>query len=324
MPRFTPWILALLPPLLLAGCFQKVRLFSDASDPLEEYTLSGVGPGKVLVVSLEGTISDEPSRGVLRSEPSMVQEVVSQLEKASKDESVEAVVLKINSPGGTTTASDIIYQQIMDFKKRTGAKVLAAQMGLAASGGYYVSLAADRIVAHPTTITGSVGVIFLRPEVYGLMEKVGVDVEVTKSGKNKDMGYPFRPPTPEEKDILSGVIDAMARRFLDLVQKRRGLSGEVMEEVATARIFGAGKAKELGLVDEVAHLPAAIDQAKAMAGLSPEAEVVVYRRTEYPDDTVYNTQSLAPEAVPALVNVGLEEYLPPTRTGMYYLWLPEQ
>ena len=106
--------------------------------------------------------------------PSQVQEVVSRLRRAEKDEEVKAVLLEINSPGGSITASDILYHEIMDFKERTGARVVAALMDVAASGGYYIALPADRIIAHPTTITGSVGVILVQPKVTGLMDKLGL------------------------------------------------------------------------------------------------------------------------------------------------------
>jgi protease-4 len=322
--RHFRWLLCLVLIFLLVGCLQKVRLFSDASDPLEEYTLSGEAPGKVLLLSLDGVISDQPKRGTFSSKPSMVQEVVSQLDKASRDEEIKAVVLKINSPGGTVTASDILYHEIMKFKERAMVDVVAVQMDVAASGGYYVSLAADKIIAHPTTITGSVGVIFLSPELYGLMDKIGVGVSVAKSGRNKDMGSPFRPATAEEEEIVSAMIDDMAQRFLGLVSERRGITGKNLEEVATARIFTAGQAKALGLVDEVAHLPEALSRAKEMAGLDPDAKVVAYRRTEYPNDTIYNTQAMAGPARFSLLDVGLENYLPPARAGAYYLWLPQR
>jgi protease-4 len=129
----------------------------------------------------------------------MVQEFVSQLRLAEKDKKIKALLLKIDSPGGSVIASDIVYNEILAFKKRTGAKVVVAMMGVAASGGYYISLPADTIVAHPATITGSIGVIFFRPKVTGLMGKIGVGVEVNKSGKNKDIGSPFRQTTAECK-----------------------------------------------------------------------------------------------------------------------------
>ena len=123
-------------------------------------------------------------------------------------------------------------------------------MNVAASGGYYVALPADYIIAHPTSVTGSIGVIFLRPKVYGLMEKIGVDVAVNTSGQNKDMGSPFREATEEEKEIFQTLTDSLGTRFTDLVLKHRQIDSEKFEEITSARIFLAQEAKDRGLVDE--------------------------------------------------------------------------
>ncbi len=192
-------------------------------------------------------------------------------------------------------------------------------MDLAASGGYYVALPADRIVAHPTTVTGSVGAVFYRPKVHGLLDKIGVSVEVAKSGQNKDMASPFRPDTPAEAAQLQAIIQDMGDRFLALVKERRSLSEEAARKVGTASVYTASQALALGLVDEVAYLPETLNQAKTLAGLSPEAEVVVFRRSEYPDDTIYNPSAEASAKGPALINVQAPWVLPP-RAGFYYLW----
>src|SRR5210317_542396 len=169
------FIIAVVVVLFLIGCqAPRIRLFPSAADPLQEYTLTGTQKGKVLVISIRGTISDTPKKQFVSTRPSMVQEVVSQLRKAEEDPDVRAVILKVNSPGGSVTATDILYNEIVAFKQKTKAKVVVAMMGVAASGGYYISLPADYILAHPTTLTGSVGVIFLRPKVSGLMDKIGV------------------------------------------------------------------------------------------------------------------------------------------------------
>ena len=175
--------------LLVIGFFTiscttpKIRLFPSQADPLQEFTLEGEVQQKILVIPVRGIISNATREGFIRTRPSMVQEVVSQLRLAEKDENIKAVIFKIDSTGGSVTASDIQYNEITSFKERTGAKVVVAMMGLTASGGYYISLPADYILAHPTTITGSIGVIFSRPRVTGLMHKVGIDVYVNKSGK---------------------------------------------------------------------------------------------------------------------------------------------
>ena len=307
---------------LLPGCSPSFNLFKDSSDPLKEHTLSGEGTDKVLMITVAGVISDTPSNELLSSKPSVVQEVVSQLRMAEKDDAVKAVVIKVDSPGGSATASDILYHEIKEFKEKTGKKVMCVFMNVAASGGYYISLSADRIIAHPTTVTGSVGVIMVQPAFKSLMEKVGVGIRVNKSGRNKDMGSPFRDPTDEEVTILNSVINDLAEQFVGHVKEHRNLSPEALEEVRTARIFVASKALELGLVDEIAYLPQAIEKAMEMAQIPLNSKVVVYRRSKVANDTVYNIAEARGNLKGALVNVSLPGGLSDLPMGFYYLWAP--
>ena len=310
--------------LFLIGCqAPRIRLFPRAADPLEEYTLAGTEKGKVLVISIRGTISDNPKRRFLSTRPSMVQEVVSQLRKAEEDPEVKAVLLKVNSPGGSVTASDILYHEIMAFKQKTKAKVVVAMMGVAASGGYYISLPADYILAHPTSVTGSVGVLFLRPEVVGLMDKIGINVEVSETGRNKDMGSPFRKATAEEKQIIQDLIDQLGERFLDRIAEHRKIDTDNLKTLSTARIFLADDALKLGMVDGIGYLAEAVDSAKKLADLPPDAKIVVYRRTEYPDDNLYNpTTSQYDGRGLSIVSVDLPGSLSSLQAGFYYLWQP--
>ena len=310
--------------LFLIGCQSpKIRLFPSAADPLEEYTLAGKEKGKVLVISIRGTISDAPKRRLISTRPSMVQEVVSQLRKAEEDPEVRAVILKVNSPGGSVTASDILYHEIMTFKQKTKAKVVVAMMNVAASGAYYISLPADYILAHPTSVTGSVGVLFLRPDVAGLMDKIGVDVEVSKTGHHKDMGSPFRSATTEEKQIIQDLIDQLGSRFLDRIAEHRQIDTDNLKTISTARIFLADDAFRLGMVDSIGYLNDAVSQAKKLADLPQDAKIVVYRRTEYPDDNLYNpTTSQYDGQGLSIVSLDLPASLTPLQTGFYYLWQP--
>ena len=314
--------IALILAILVVGCAPSIRLTSDATDPLEEFTLEGKGRKKILVIPIRGIITDRPGTGLLRTRPSMVQEVVAHLKKAEKDPAIRAVVLKINTPGGTATASDILYKELMAYKATSGAKVVAAMMDLATSGGYYLALGADRIMAHPTTVTGSVGVIFMRPKVIELMDKIGVGVEMNTSGRHKDMGSPFRDTTEEEEVIFQGVTDGLARRFTGLVAERRGLSAEAMARVSTARIYLAEEALDTGLIDRIGYLEDAVKEARKLAGLSEtESRLVVYRRSTFPDDNLYNPSTMATESrPPALVHMGMEGLLPTLSPGFYYLW----
>jgi protease-4 len=307
--------------LLVVGCAPRIVLLGDQTQPLQEFTLEGREKGKVLVVSIEGKITDDPEQDLLGEKPSMVQEVVSQLRQAEKDDQVKAVVLKIDSPGGSVTASDVLYHEIAAFKKRTGTKIVVSMMDMATSGGYYVALPADSIVAHPTTLTGSVGVIFLQPKVDGLMEKIGVSVDVNKSGKNKDIGSPFRPSTAEEKRILQNLTDQLGNRFVNLVKKHRGIDGKNLDEVASAKVFLGEDALKLGLLDELGYVSDALKKAKELAGLPEDARVVVYRRTQYANDNVYNpATSWTGGRIPALVDLGLPASMSHVTAGFYYLW----
>ncbi len=319
--RSAHMLLVLLIVSALTGC-ATVNLFRDYSEPLREFTLEGKAEPKVLLVTVRGTLESGPEKETFRERPGIIQETVSQLDKAAADPSVKALVLAVDSPGGTATASDILYGELMAWKAKTKAKLVVCMLEVAASGGYYISLPADAIVAHPTTITGSVGTLFIRPRVVGLMDKIGVDVDVTKSGANKDMGSPFRQPTREEAELFDGIVSDMNGRFLSLVAKHRKLSDESMRQVSTARVFTAGQARKIRLVDEIGNLDLAVATARKLAGLPDDARLVVYRRTEYANDNPYNSMLAHMASQPALVDLGVAGDLLRRRAGFYYLWEP--
>lgn len=304
-----------------AGCVSpNVKFFTDATDPLKEYVLEGEGQGKVLLIPVTGIITDVTKEHFLKVEPSMVQDIVSQLRLARKDSEVKAVVLEIDSPGGSVTASDVLYHELMRFKKETGIKIVAVMMNVAASGGYYVALSSDYIIAHPTSVTGSVGVIFLRPKVYGLLDKIGVGVVVNTSGDKKDMGSPFRKETGEEDRIFQNLTADLGKRFLNLVLKNRSIPQAEVDDISSARIYLAREALAAGLVDEIGYVDDAIDHARKIAGLGKDSKVVVYRRTEYPDDNIYNTQTRYGAESYSLIDIGLPASALLKQAGFYYLW----
>ena len=310
--------------IVLGGCAApQVKLFSDASDPLKESILQGTEKGKVLVVSMRGVISTRPKEGSLRTMPSMVQEVVSQLRMAEKDKEIKCLLLKVDSPGGTATASDILYNEILAFKERTNVKIVVAMMDIAASGGYYVSLPADVIFAHPTSITGSIGVVFMRPNVTELIHKIGFAMDVNKSGKNKDMGSPFRRPTEEETQMLQDLTDGLADRFLMLVARHRDLTETTVSTISTARVYLPNEAKALGLIDKIGYLDEAIAEAIQISGLPEKAKVVAYRRTVFPNDNLYNplTTRSNIQAKP-LLDMGIQNTATHLSPGFYYVWTP--
>jgi protease-4 len=310
--------------MFASGCTApQIKLFPSQADPLLESTLEGKAEEKILVIPIRGIISDSPEEGFLRTKPSVVQEVVAHLHKAAQDKQIKAVVLQLDSPGGSVTASDILYHELVRFKETTGRPVVAILMDVAASGAYYIALPADQIVAHPTTITGSVGVIFIRPKVTGLMDKLGLAVEVSKSGLNKDSGSPFRATTPEEDKIFQAMTDQLGKRFIELVARHRHLDPAALSEVATARVFLADQALSLKLVDRIGYMSDGLKEARTLSNLPEDARIVVYRRLAYPNDNIYNpVTSYEGNRPAALVDVGLPRLLPSFQAGFYYLWHP--
>ena len=308
--------------IFVSGCGGiNFNLWPDRAKPLKERVLEGKAEGKVAIIPITGIISESPRRDLIGKEPSMVQEVVAQLRLAEKDPEVKAVLLKVASPGGTVTASDLLYHEIMAFKERKKAKIVVMMMSTAASGGYYVSLPGDVLYAHPTTITGSIGVIFMRPTVTNLMDKVGVTVEINKTGKNKDMGSPYRTASPEEKEIFAGLIDKMGKRFLTLVSEHRKIDQPELSEVASARIYLAEEALSLKLIDKIGYLPDALKEAKKQAGLAENAKVIMYRRSASPDENIYSVASPGEgTAKPTLIDLPLTGLFPTLQPGFYYLW----
>ncbi|MFN3975708.1 MAG: signal peptide peptidase SppA [Aquificaceae bacterium] len=198
---------------------------------------------------------------------------VERIQRAKEDQSVKALVLRVDSPGGSVGASQEIYRALEDFK--SSGKPLVVSMGnVAASGGYYISVPADLIFANPGTITGSIGVIVQHTEIKDLLEKLGIKTTAIKTGKFKDTLSPFRGLSEEEKAYIEATIKDAYEQFLEAILKYRSkkISEEKLRKVADGRIFTGKEAKELGLVDELGNLQDAINKAKEMAGV-PKARV---------------------------------------------------
>ena len=319
--RKLAYLLVVILSIFLSGCFGGIKMFPNSSDPLKETVLQGDGDHKVLLIPISGMISSEPGKKMLGpSKPGMVSEFVAKLRKAERDENIKAVILSVNSPGGTVTASDIIYNEIKGFQQRTKKKVVVIMMGVAASGGYYVSIPADYIIAHPTTITGSIGVISMSQDLKGLMAKIGVGVTVYKSGKNKDMGSPFRISTDEEKSLMQNIVSKLAKRFVGLVSKKRGIKGEKLRLIKTARVFLPDEALKIGLIDKIGYFKDAVSKAKQLSGIPSNSQVVVYKRAEYFNDNVYNNAGANIKRSENSI-LGLD-IIPNYKTGFYYLWAP--
>jgi len=313
-------------PLLLSGCFiitGNFNPFQTAPESLEEREIAGEGKAKVLLLDVSGVISGQEREGPfgINMRPSMTARVREELLKAEKDDRVRAVVLRINSPGGTVTASDTIYHEIMAFKGRSHVPVLAQLLDLGTSGAYYIALAADEIVASPTTVTGSIGVVLYGVNFSGLMEKVGIKNQTFKSGEHKDMGSPLRPMTPEDARLIQDALMDMQHRFVDIVRERRpGVSAETLPQVTDGRILMAEQAARAGLIDRIGYLQDTLDAANQRAGVTA-ARVVMYRRPHEYAENIYSSAPVGPPQM-NLVNLDLGGLSMLASPQFLYMWLP--
>jgi protease-4 len=297
--RRWPFVVGGLVALGLVGLavFAAVLLVIATSGPTapavydEEY-VSGDGPDKIAVVPVEGTIaSADDSLG--GTQPTVTPEGLSDaLDQAAGDPSVVAVVLEIDSPGGGVTASDEMHQNILDFRQKTGEPVVVSMQDVTASGGYYISTAANRIVANKTTLTGSLGVIFEITNFAEAAGKYGIKQVVIKSGKYKDIGSPFREMTPEERDIFQSIVDESYAQFVDVISEGRHIPKERVRQIADGRVYSGEQAKRLGLVDSFGGL----DEASAVAGkLAGTSDTTVVRYVQQPSFTDTLLARLAPQ-----------------------------
>lgn len=304
--------------LCLGGC---VIIALPRVEPLAEKIVEGKGDNKVLLMDISGVITDDGSENILGQQaPSLTARIKEELDLAAKDPLVKALVLRINTPGGSVTTCDIITHELQKFKKKKNVPVVAELMDVAASGGYYIAASADTIIAHPTTVTGSIGVVAYSVEASGLMSMLGISNQTIKSGEMKDIGSPLRPMTEDEKKVLRSVIDNMYERFLDVIMDgRKGLDRDELRKVADGRIFSASQAKELKLVDSIGYLDDAISSAKKRAGLE-DATIVTYSQPRAYKNNIY---SGAPQ-LPAEVNIVKVDSSFSKKFGMsfMYIWMP--
>ena len=270
--------------LLFLGMFGAVGMMGGGGDPrgvVETGRESG-GSHKVAVIPIDGIILEGGGGGLFGGGIDPVALVQDGLKRAAKDDNVAAVILEVNSPGGGVTASDFIHNAIVKFRKNSGKPVVVYMKDLAASGGYYVSAPADYIVASPTTLTGSIGVIIQGINLHGTLTELikGQDATV-KAGGNKAMGSMFADPQSQEykegQALLQELADEMHTRFKGIVRDGRRNLADDWESYADGRVMTANKAKEIGLVDEVGYFEAAKLKAEALSG-HQNMQVVEYGR----------------------------------------------
>lgn len=328
---------ALLPILMILTCIVPgcvgMRFIIDITpsrDDLTETTVMeddgarlgpGASAGKIALIDVTGLIIDAERKGIVARGENPVARFAEALRKAGKDTNVKAVIVRINSAGGTVTASDVMYRELKHFRGQSGKPVVVLMADVAASGGYYLSCAGDEVIAHPTTVTGSIGVIMQTFNFSAGMSRIGIKADAITSGPNKKVGTPFEPMPPEHRALLQGIVNEFYANFLAVVKENRtGLSEADLEWITDGRIVTGARAAEVGLIDRLGDLRDAFDAAKERAGVL-RARLVKYHR---PLDYVGSAYSEAPIGSPGASLIELNIAAPPLsdQVGFYYLWDP--
>ncbi len=323
-------ILIVLLPLILAeaaGC-GRMRLVIDtvsAEDELTETVVmedrgAGWSASKVAMVEVTGMIIDADRPGLLAPGENPLGRFVEALRRAEEDSAVKALLVRINSPGGTVTASVIAYRELKRFKERCGKPVVILMGDVAASGAYYLACAGDEILAYPTTVTGSIGVIIQTFNFSEGMRRIGIKADAITSGSNKAAGSPFEPMPPEHRALLQGLVDEFYENFLAVVRDSRpGLSPADLEWITDGRVVTGRRAVEAGLVDRLGDLTTAFEAAKDRAGISRARLVKYHRPLEYVGSAYAKTPPANPQI--NLLQLNLDG-LGLNQPGFYYLWAP--
>lgn len=225
------------------------------------------------VIHINGMIVDGVNSSGLFSSVSGSESIMEQLRRAAKDPSIKTVVLRINSPGGTTGASQEIALEVERLRE-SGKKVVASMGDVAASGGYWIASSCDKIMANPGSLTGSIGVIMETQDLQGLYQKLGVDPVVFKSGPHKDMGSSTREVTEEEQQIFQSMVDDIYEQFIETVSQGRNMDMDKVREIADGRVFTGSQALENGLVDDLGNYYDALQMAAELADIKGELEVI--------------------------------------------------
>ena len=266
-----------------------IPIISQNGPEFREILLQGEGIDKIILLDINGIISNEPlllpNVGVV---PGMTSRIRQELEIAALDPHVRGVLLRINSGGGTLTDSDIIYHSLMEFKKSKKVKIMAAMGDIAASGALYIAMAADEIYAHPTTLTGSIGVILPHLDYSGLMKKLGIRSDPVASGQYKDIDSPYRPRTGEEDKMLRAVINEQHRKFVEVIKNGRPkMKGKDVERLADGRLISASGAKDAGLVDQLGYLDDAYKRLSRLSGF-PRNRLMRYSNAWLTGNNIYS------------------------------------
>jgi protease-4 len=281
------------------------------------------GGDKIALFNVDGVLLNMHEPRLIGEGEHPVSLLLEQLDRARRDPQVKAAVLRINSPGGSVTAAEMMYNEVVRFR-RSGRPVVAVLTDVGASGGYYIACACDEIWAHKSTVTGSIGVIMQLLDLSGTMQKIGLAAPAITSGPNKDAGSPFKPMTPEQQEIFQSIVDGMYKQFIDVVKEGRpNLTEQRVRELADGRVYGAQQALENGLIDRIGTMQDAIDAAKQRVG-AKAIRLVTYRRPLGYKPNYYAQAYPAPSAGGDvnLINLDLAGMLRGTTPQFLYLWAP--
>ena len=284
------------------------------ADVTEEYFSGNAkAKAKVAIITINGVIYGGEETGFIK-----------QIEKATEDESVKAVVLRIDSPGGTVSGSDYYHHKLLEFKKERRIPIIVSMGDMATSGGYYLAVTGDEIFAEPSTLTGSIGVIMPNYDLSELCEKVGVKADPIVSGPLKELGSVTRKMKPEERAVLESVIKDMFDRFKEIVCDGRPVlrnDPELLAEVTTGQVFLAKQALEKQLIDQIGYLDQAVERAVSRAGLSESnCQVVRYSQPKTMFETMIGVKAdtiAGPDTQTAIATGLLNDITAPK---MYYIY----
>lgn len=268
----------------------------------------------IVILHVNGIIQFGATRNVFGVDHYGVEYLIRKIGQYSKEKKVKGMILRINSPGGTIGAVQELYNAILDFKEQDK-YVIASMADIAASGGYYIAAACDKIIANPGTITGSIGVIVYSPSLKGLYEKIGISYNVFKSGKHKDILASHRDVTPEERTIIQAVVDDAYKQFYEDVKSARKLKDDKLQVYADGRIFTGSQAKKINLIDEVGGLEKAIKIAGMETGLGEEPEIIRDRRSQF--ERIFTMLNKKKSMVEKLIDLHVENNI-----NVLYLYMP--
>ena len=317
----------------LAGCGPQVG-FLVRPIPVDQRlteTVISQDPGlfvsdKIAVLDVDGLILNRRATGLLSGGENPVSLFVETVDRIAADRNVRAVVVRINSPGGGVTASDILHRHLLELRRTRKIPVIAAIEDLGASGAYYTACAADTIIVHPTSLVGFIGVIVQTMSFSGTMKMLGIRAQAVTSGEYKDMASPFKPLDKKDLAVLQSIVDSYYRRFVGVVEAgRKGLSAEKVRKLGDGRVYAAQQALANGLVDRIGYIDDAIALAKERCG-SSRVKVVVYHRPWGYRPNAYAMSAQAPRASggPAttvnLLNLNMPDLSGLSQPRFLYLW----